>query len=274
MKLKAALPFLIATVLLILLFVMVQTSVSLVPSTLGSPRVSSQAAPLSEYFYLPPGASPRSSVTEADYQEVIRKFTQQNFLKVYQQTGRPLVVPFEWDSPFFGAYAQDKEIYLQISLWGGMARAPGSSKATLAAILCHELGHFLGGEPRQTMEGSTWSSTEGQSDFYAASVCLPELLRAHPEWVPTISSDVLKVCGPQLSCQRVLQAGLETVQLFQRYSYRENIAVSLQTSENFTSELIRNTYPSDQCRLDTYVAGALCQLGGACRAPRCWLPVN
>ncbi len=41
----------------------------------------------------------------------------------------------------------------------------------LAMVACHEIGHFLGGEPKKLRGRSnkkSWSSAEGQADYYAA----------------------------------------------------------------------------------------------------------
>lgn len=260
MKTKRNLPFFIAVFLLVLLVTMV------------SKQVHADEQVRKDYFYLPPGSANVSALTESDYTTVVSKFLMRYFNKVYTATGKPLVIPFEWNSPYFAAFAESKEGYMKISLWGGVARAPGASKSVLAAILCHELGHILGGEPRQTIPGAEWSSIEGQSDFYAAAVCLPDFLRAHPEFAPVVSPEAEQVCQRNKDCGVVLQTGLDTVRFLQAYSYREFTPVSIFHSEKPAEKLILNTYPSDQCRMDTFIEGARCQLGVTCRAPRCWLP--
>lgn len=272
MNLKKALPYILATLLLGLLLSMAQTPRVLIRAKTSARDVHAQDSARSDYFYLPVGSTQVSSLTESDYQGVVQKFMARYFSKVYHQTGLPLIIPNEWSSPYFAAFASKKEGYMQISLWGGMARAPGSNKAILATILCHELGHVLGGEPLQTIPGADWASTEGQSDFYASSVCMPDFFTAHPELAPIPSPRALELCHENKMCGQVLQAGFETVQFFQAYAYKEIIPVSLDTVASATKELVRNSYPSDQCRLDTYVAGAYCQLGSRCRAPLCWLP--
>lgn len=267
MKSKKAFPIIISSLLFALLLTMVQFAKVQTPILV---HAQEQARP--DYFYLPVGAQDVSTVTEADYREVIGKVLAQNFNPVFQQTGRPLLIPLEWINPYFGAFAQDKGAYMQISMWGGVARAPGASKVVLSTILCHELGHILGGEPRQTIPGADWASAEGQSDFFAATTCLPNLFRAYPDLAPSVSAEVEQVCAGNVDCGRVLQAGLETVRFFQKYSYRSYEPVSVHVSAKNTETLVRNSYPSDQCRLDSFVSGARCQLGRVCRAPGCWLP--
>lgn len=271
MKLKKILPYILASLLLSFLLGMVQSQKTLIKSKTGDRQANVQQEN-SGYFYLPVGSVNVSSLTMTDYASVVGRFIAHNYGQVMKQTGLPLLIPFEWESPYFAAFAKKNSDSMQISLWGGMARAPGATKGALAAILCHELGHIVGGEPRQTIPGSDWASTEGQSDFFAASECLPSFLKQYPDLISAIDPQVEKLCGSNLDCARTLQAGLEMMLLLQKYSYRDYIPVNIEATEKAATELIRNSYPSDQCRMDSYVQGALCQLGGSCRAPTCWSP--
>ncbi|WP_374075528.1 hypothetical protein [Bdellovibrio bacteriovorus] len=271
MSFKKILPYILASLLLIFLVGMVQSPRSLIKSKSSNRQVHAQSEN-NDYFYLPVGSVNVSSLTMIDYASVIGKFITQNYTRVLQQTGLPLTIPFEWESPYFAAFAKKNSDSMQISIWGGMARAPGATPGALAAVLCHELGHILGGEPLQTIPGADWASAEGQSDFFAASQCLPDLLKKYPDLITNIDPQVEKLCGENRDCARTMQAGLEMMRLLQKYSYRDYVPVSLEVSEKPAADLIRNSYPSDQCRMDTYVQGALCQLGGSCRAPVCWFP--
>lgn len=226
------------------------------------------------YFYLPAGSANVSNVTEKDYLELITDFQARYGARVLEKTGKPLLIPNEWDSPYFAAFAIPRDTHFQVSLWGGTVRAPGFVKPLIAAILCHEIGHILGGEPLQTIPGSEWASTEGQSDFFAAKTCLPEFFSRHPELIGEVDPKIQKMCDGNEACQKTAQAGWLLVNLFQKYSYHEYVPVSLDVKAEPAKELIRNSYPSDQCRLDTFIQGALCQSGSQCGAPVCWSATN
>ena len=264
-------PYILATLLIALLVTSMQTT----KSSMGR-GVHAQESAGTDYFYLPVGSPNVSNVSERDYIETINEFQNRFQEKVTAKTGKPFVIPNEWSSPYFAAYAIKKDDFMQVSLWGGTVRAQGMKKVMMAAILCHELGHILAGVPQQTIPGSEWASTEGQSDFYAGSQCLPEYLRDHPELVSLtdIAPQILQMCGDNVDCERTAQTGWDLVNFFQKYSYHEFIPVSLDVHEKPAKELVLNTYPSDQCRLDTFLAGAQCQLGSECRAPTCWLPAQ
>lgn len=264
-KHKKYLPYILATLLLIGLVAMVQTQKPL--------NARSTAISFSQergYFYLPPGSVEVSTVTEAQYRALLNEFQVKYIMPVFHATGKPLVVQNEWESPYFAAFAQDKEAYFQAALWGGMARAPGASLPVLAGILCHEIGHIIGGEPRQSFSGAEWSSSEGQSDFYAAKDCLPQFLSAHPEWIPVVDPQALQICAGNELCARTAQTGLDMVRFFKQYDSQKSADVFLETPAPAADQLLRNVYPSHQCRLDTYVAGALCQNGERCLPPACW----
>ncbi|QDK39837.1 hypothetical protein DOE51_16640 [Bdellovibrio sp. NC01] len=266
-------PYILASILLMLLFSMMQMT----RQSLSKPvHAQEQSQERKDYFYLPVGSANVSNVSEQDYRELITDFQSHYQSAVIQTTGMPLLIPNEWNSPYFTAFAIKRDTYMQVSLWGGMARAPGFTKLQLAAALCHEIGHVIAGEPRQTIPGSDWASTEGNSDFYAARVCLPDYLRRHPELAKTlvINARIQHMCGANESCQQVAQIGFDLVNSFQRYSYREFTPVSLDVRAAAVTELVRNSYPTDQCRLDTFLAGASCQLGQQCHAPTCWLPAQ
>lgn len=264
-EIKKYLPYILATLLLVGLIAMVQTQKPLRVRTSGASFAQEPG-----YFFLPPGSSRVSDITYDQYRSLVNEFQVKYIMPVFHGTGKPLLVPDEWESPYFAAFAQDKDQYMQVSLWGGMARAPGADLAILAGILCHEIGHVLGGEPRQTIQWAEWSSTEGQSDFFATKECLPHFLKAHPDWALPVDPAVLELCDGNVLCARIAQTGVAMVNFFKRYDSQKSADVSLWTPAPAATELLRNVYPSHQCRLDTYLAGALCQTGGRCSAPACW----
>lgn len=266
-KHREALPYILASLLLVLLITMAQI-------TKAETNKISEAS-RSDYFYLPVESTLVSRVSEKDYLQLIADFQSAYLPQVIQKTGKPVLILNEWKNPYFSAYSFQRESYFQISLSGGTARAPGATQASLAAIVCHELGHIIGGEPLQTIPGGEWASSEGQADFFAAKICLPNYFHRHPEAQTAGSTDpeIMKTCHGNESCESVAKTGFEVVSFFQRYSYHEYVPVRLETHEKPSTELIRNKYPTDQCRLDTFVGGAICQLGLSCRAPTCWAGV-
>ena len=101
---KKYLPYILATLLLVGLIVMVQTQKPLKARTSGA-SFAQQAG----YFFLPPGSAKVSDVTEAQYRALLTDFQVKYIMPVFNRTGRPLLIPAEWESPYFAAFAQNKD---------------------------------------------------------------------------------------------------------------------------------------------------------------------
>jgi hypothetical protein len=127
-----------------------------------------------------------------------------------------------------------------IVVWGGMISHPKMNPATFYLLLCHELGHFLGGPPLKSRTG--WSSTEGQSDYYSASSCVKDLGVDEGQFIDAalaltaIYAEVTRQAPPKL----------------------ETCDQTVATRTNYG-------YPTTQCRLDTLLAG-----WSEAPRPKCW----
>lgn len=175
---------------------------------------------------------------------------------------------FDWEKPWLGAGSQlDDDGKFRILLWGGLVRATKMTAPALEAVICHEFGHLLGGEPRQffpvagtSQREKHWSSAEGQSDWFAATECLPMLYRNRGLTSIEIQN-------------RIEQAGFEFALFVQHHFEPSSPLPSLDSSAlEAPGSTLFSTYPSLQCRLDTYRIGAQCSdTEGSCpKRPRCW----
>lgn len=127
-----------------------------------------------------------------------------------------------------------------ITVLGGLLNHPRMNQNVLSLLLCHELGHYLGGPPLKSRNG--WSSTEGQADYYSGLKCAREFLSSEEEFLKSaltltsIYAEVTREPWPQLD-----QCDTSVVQ---RTFYG---------------------YPKVQCRLDTIIAGWRNE-----KRPSCW----
>lgn len=228
---------------------------------------------------------------------------------VKKQMGKELIVKLDWENPKVNASAtfDDKDNPVLI-LFGGMARHPELSEDGLLGILCHELGHHLGGAPKKKRGRSdklSWSSAEGQADYYTTSKCLPLVLK---EPLKSFNFDsvakenevqkAMSLCEGQTTCARINLAGLSMARVFASLKYYREFP-SLEVNDDFQAWETELGHPHPQCRLDTLRAGALCSVSplipfdimdpsiGACypnrpeseatngERPRCWFrPTN
>ncbi|CAN5656001.1 hypothetical protein BH10BDE1_BH10BDE1_26900 [soil metagenome] len=181
---------------------------------------------------------------------------------------------FDWSKPWLGAGSQRREASLtetskpvfSIMLWGGFIRATGMTLPALEFTICHEFGHFLGGDPHQIFSDEIihWSSAEGQADWWAATVCLPKLYRSRG----MSNAD---------ATLRIRQSGQDFAHFANIQFERGSIAAGLENRATETpAATLTLAYPTTQCRLDTIADGATCAFASpmqqpkACTRPRCW----
>jgi hypothetical protein len=237
-------------------------------------------------------------VEETRFQGLLTQL-QQQYDPVFRAAGRTLTVQADWNDARVNAYATRDELQNPVLVApGGLARFPGVTSEALTAIFCHELGHFLGGAPkarRGSSEKLSWSSAEGQADYFAATKCMKRLFsdavenRARLARLPAERQSALReTCGTDTQCMRIAAAGEDAARVYA--AIRNARPPSLRQRDGERPAQVNLGHPSPQCRLDTFVSGALCDAPaeadfderdpevGACRSgtpgarPGCWYP--
>ena len=128
-----------------------------------------------------------------------------------------------------------------LSISGFMARQELMTEDAFRLLLCHEVGHVLGGAPKQSP--GHWSSSEGQADYYSTSKCIKRILP---------NDDNLH--------QRIRKASLALAQLDALGNGNHPEAVSLDNKDKTIVLNSISTHPNSQCRLDTLIAGLNCKV--------------
>jgi predicted SprT family Zn-dependent metalloprotease len=198
---------------------------------------------------------------------------------------------FDWSQNYLGAGSNLYQGTFSIMLYGGYVRAKGSTFQLIALTLCHEMGHYLGGAPKQRLENKNqegWSSSEGQADWFAAQSCMPKLFQFFKKSKPQRLQIDLNLVDKKLcqtsslksvlveQCQWILSAGLNFTGFAKHYYDRSLEPASLQKMASEKPDVtLHSTYPSLQCRLDTFHFGAMCTASlndhsEFCVRPRCW----
>lgn len=207
------------------------------------------------------------ATSNADYQSAIdhfaKTFTFQNVEIIKVQTNMPLV-----------ASAQLNINQKIIILEGDLNK---QEPDVLSLIMCHELGHAMGEYPRRPApfdydgpvgaDGNMVYASEGAADYYATNKCLKYLWKDHLILPEKIDPAVEAKCNTKFKnqndaivCKRSSMAALNYLNV------KPWTQVSFQTPDpGVVSKTITNEYPSRQCRLDTYLAGALNE-----NRPLCW----
>ncbi|EQC45617.1 hypothetical protein [Bacteriovorax sp. Seq25_V] len=132
-------------------------------------------------------------------------------------------------------------------------------KEHLINVFCHELGHIIGGAPfiEEFPGDNRKISTEGQADYFATAKCMKRVLDPQ-EYEDVIidfkvKSDLYKRGCTTRECQLISFFSLQAIQILGPH---EELSF-----ENVDNKVVDYTYPyknTEQCRLDTFVAGAIC----------------
>ncbi len=179
--------------------------------------------------------------------------------------GGVLSISRQWGHGFADGYAWRRNADWRIVLYGGATPHPELTEDASALIVCHEIGHHLGGAP---LVPEIALSSEGQADYFATAKCLRRLW-AHEDNASAIAgleipAAVSTACAstpaPAL-CARSAMAGLSFAKFYKTFvPYVEaEPAPDFSTPDTSTYDpATLAAYPGYQCRLDTFFQGALC----------------
>lgn len=228
----------------------------------GSLAATAQAKFLPDNsLFLQDNLEANTGITEQQFNDVINE-TKAIFAPIVASFGATLVVNNRWTDPTVNANASQSGNTWTVNMYGGLARRVEVSRDAFSMVLCHEIGHHLGGFPFV----SSWAADEGQSDYFATHAC-PELLwgndtsgnaaaRAEIPATPKMKCDsVYQTEGAQNLCYRTVIAGKHLADLLGALG---GTTASYDTPDTSAVTSTNHAHPAAQCRLDTYIAGALC----------------
>ena len=229
------------------------------------------------FYYFFPAA--QSAVSLKELKNMAAKFKNQMNDLSYKQTKRNLLIKFVDDSIF--AYA-DYNATQNIITVSPMIANEINHYDEFSQVLCHELGHFIAGNPmderlKRNRNGSyqrSVFSAEGQAEYFS-SFCLKQ------NWVnadeqtnlkkfneltsffefPQEAASIKKICPENnYLCMRIL--GVHYLTKFKMSLFKGKKLVSFSDPDlrimPFTIQGL-GIYPSPQCLLDNGVASVLCQ---------------
>lgn len=188
----------------------------------------------------------------------------------------------------YQASAANNVIYLNMDAGADKpVFSPLFDRDVYALILCHELGHVIGG---LNISNSITTSVEGEADYFAAATCAPKVFKDHAENERSnqnrkIDSDLMAWCTRHQTSARslalCLRTGSAALVLVDSIS-KASLTASTVSQPKITtpdcshavqkysfSGTIRSKHPIPQCRLDTYMR-AIFHLP----RPACWYNVE
>jgi hypothetical protein len=176
---------------------------------------------------------------------------------------------------------------------------PGFTTDVFAMVICHEIGHIVGGAPMTHMMPNfpeAAHSIEGQADYFATAKCFKRYAQNNPlrDFRPrtetwSICKDHFSSKAEALLCARAIKASEDLVNALRSdhepvFKFKSELMIDREPAP----EAMLESHPDLTCRLRTLVAGALCSVSpktpvsfedpqaGYCEnsslagRPRCW----
>ena len=189
------------------------------------------------------------------------------YAPIVAEKGGKLIMNNRWDDNTVNASAQQSGKNWQVNMYGGLARHPLVTVDGFMMVVCHELGHHIGGAPKKAGFGSAWASNEGQADYFAGLKCMRRVLENEDNIAfiegKTIDAEAVAKCesvykteAEQALCKRISMAGKSLAMLLGELGGNSN--VNFTTPDRKVVTRTNDNHPEGQCRLDTYFQGALC----------------
>lgn len=211
-----------------------------------------------------------SNMTEADFNGVIEKF-ESVYSPIISAMGERLVVNRRWTDGTVNAYADRKGGTFNVTMFGGLARHQFMSKEGFAMVLCHEVGHHVGGAPKiESYFGPSWASNEGQADYFAGAKCMRKFLDGDnnreiadtltlPESVKLNCYASFTSDDDRAICERVAHAGFDLALVLNNLR-SGSTNPDFDTPDSSVVSKTDDAHPAAQCRLDSYYQGAICEV--------------
>lgn len=213
-----------------------------------------------------------TGITEAEFNRVLDKI-EKIYAPIIEKAGGSLSVSRAWDDDKINAKAWRVFSSWYIKMYGGLARHKEVTSDGFTLVACHELGHHVGGFPK---EG--WYSLEGQSDYYSVLKC------AHKIWADEDSVTIVKnmivdaiareKCTTSFNndkeraeCIRSSMAAKGLARMLAEFRLHSDPMPEFETPDPTRVKKTYTSHPNAQCRLDTNFQGALCNISPEIEIP-------
>ena len=196
------------------------------------------------------------------------------YTPIVSSLGGKLNVVRKWDDGTVNAYANRSGKTYNVHMFGGLARHKSMTVDGMTLVVCHELGHHIGGAPKYSSSpwgGNQWASNEGQADYFGSLKCARKVWRNQntqaivkrfkniPKTLQDKCDTTFKGADDNAVCVRSGMAGLAVAKLFQVLRNQTTVP-KFSTPDAAKVSKTYHKHPQPQCRLDTYFAGAICEI--------------
>jgi hypothetical protein len=209
-------------------------------------------------------------LTEAQFNNAIER-VEVLYAPIVAQQGGKLVISRAWSDATVNAYAQRSGSSWMVNMFGGLARHETITEDGMSLVVCHEIGHHIGGAPKKASAWSnSWASNEGQADYFSNLKCLRRTFLNDdniaivsqmdvPASLTTACNSAWSTAEDQAICIRGGIAGDSVAKLFAALRNQAEPA-KFETPDAAVVSTTNDNHPATQCRLDTYFQGSLCEV--------------
>ncbi len=222
---------------------------------------------------IPVGMELSGGIDEATFNKVIDNVSS-FYAPIIKAKGGELKVNRLWTDGTVNASAQRQGKNWVLNMYGGLARHSVTTEDGFALVMCHELGHQLGGFPQSggILTGNAWASNEGQADYFATMKCFRLVYQnvdnsvvstmSIPETIKAKCNENFKSTSEINVCLREAMAGQVLANLLWSLSNgQKSLSGDMPSVDTPNTKVVSktdNSHPEAQCRLDTYFAGSIC----------------
>lgn len=212
------------------------------------------------------GSKMANDMTKETFMATIDRVT--NTLQpFFTKQGAKLTANKKWDDNTVNASAmQYGNGDWRINMFGGLARHQLVTVDGFMIVICHEIGHHIGGAPRG-QSNTSWASVEGQSDYFAALKCMKRVIETDDNISIVagmqVDPEVKKQCqlvykseSEVAICERIAMAGNSVAKLLASFGDKPDI--SFTTPDTSVVSRTSEEHPKAQCRMDTLFQATLC----------------
>ncbi len=218
----------------------------------------------------------KGGISESEFNKAIDE-VEEIYAPIISSMGAKLDIERNWTDGTVNAYASQSGKTWKVAMFGGLARHETITKDGMALVVCHEIGHHIGGAPKKGGGGwwggdtaSSWASNEGQADYFATLKCLRKSwINDNNEAIVksmTVPKSVTDLCKSTYRnnrvdtalCIRTSMAGKSVADLFSSLSKLPES--KFDTPDPAVVSSTDHNHPKSQCRLDTYFQGSLCDI--------------
>lgn len=237
-------------------------------------------------FYIPANQKAITGISEEEFNQAIDE-VEAIYQPIISNMGAKLNIERNWTDGTVNAYASQSGKAWKVAMFGGLARHETITKDAMALVVCHEIGHHIGGAPRKGQSNSgggwwggngggavSWASNEGQADYFATTKCLRKawlndnnqaIVRKMnktigvPKMVTALCNKTYKYNKEERAlCIRTSMAGKSVADLFAALGKLPE--PKFDTPDTKVVTKTDDNHPKAQCRLDTYYQGSVCDI--------------